>query len=446
MRIVNLLAVTAFAAGIVAVAFARDVPQSGPAMDGAPAWIITHDGKLASRNYGQMCKDDIPKFCAGQTGQALHVCLSANKARVSPTCQDSLNSPGQTAGTDTSHTPACARSVVCTPAAVNNPDGVKQQGGVARVQWKSEPLNMGYKAAYPYELPPGGDGATAVSMDSKGNLWVLQRTMPGMPQLFKFGPDHKLLLALGDKELGSHQDKPHGLRVDPQDNVWICDESGATVQKISADGKLLLTLGVHGHPGDWNEGAGQRYIWQPISIAFASDGSAYIAEGHANESPNDAGSGDPANRSGAARIIHVTQDGKFIAQWYGNNFGPGKFFQAHDVAVDPQNGDVWIGDREEYRLVVYTAEGQYVRTIEMRNLTCNIAFDAAGNLWLGTGQDGQLLKLDRNGKVLGAIGNGRGGGIGQVGETGYITWDKSGNIYTGSTGQDRVTEWVKPRG
>jgi hypothetical protein len=57
-----------------------------------------------------------------------------------------------------------------------------------------------------------------------------------------------------------------------------------------------------------------------------------------------------------------------------------------------------------------------------------------------------LLKLDRNGKVLGAIGNGRGGGIGQVGETGYITWDKSGNIYTGSTGQDRVTEWVKPRG
>ena len=35
-----------------------------------------------------------------------------------------------------------------------------------------------------------------------------------MPELFKFGPDHKLLLALGDKELGAHQDKAHGLRVD----------------------------------------------------------------------------------------------------------------------------------------------------------------------------------------------------------------------------------------
>ena len=54
------------------------------------------------------------------------------------------------------------------------------------------------------------------------------------------------------------------------------------------------------------------------------------------------------------------------------------------------------------------------------------------------------MKIDRSGKVLGALGNGRGAGIGQVGETGYITWDSKGNIYTGSTGQDRVTMWVKP--
>ena len=115
------------------------------------------------------------------------------------------------------------------------------------------------------------------------------------------------------------------------------------------------------------------------------------------------------------------------------------------MAVDPENGDVWIGDREEYRLVVYTAEGRFVKTVQMRNLTCNVAFDARGNLWIGTGQDGQLLRIDRNGKVLGAVGNGRGWGYGQVSETGYITWDKQGNMYTGATGQDRITEWVMPK-
>jgi hypothetical protein len=284
-----------------------------------------------------------------------------------------------------------------------------------------------------------------VGMDSKGDLWVFQRVPPGMPELFKFGSDRKLLLALGDAELGAHQDKAHGLAVDAEDNVWIADESGATVKKISSEGKLLLTLGEHGRPGDWNEAKGQRYLWQPLAIAFARDGSAYIAEGHANESPNDVGAADPANRSGASRILHVTKDGKFIAQWYGDINGQGKFFQAHDVAVDPRDGDVWIGDREQYRLVVYTAEGKFVKTLQMRNLTCNVAFDRQGHLWIGTGQDGQLLQLDRGGKVLGAVGNGRGWGYGQVSETGYITWDKDGNMITGATGQDRVTVWLKPK-
>ncbi|MGZ3276352.1 MAG: hypothetical protein ACXU8Z_21525, partial [Caulobacteraceae bacterium] len=62
----------------------------------------------------------------------------------------------------------------------------------------------------------------------------------------------------------------------------------------------------------------------------------------------------------------------------------------------------------------------------------------------GTGLDGQFLHLDRNGKILGAIGNGPGNGEGQIGETGYIRWDSKGNLNTGSTTQPRVTVWVKP--
>jgi hypothetical protein len=52
---------------------------------------------------------------------------------------------------------------------------------------------------------------------------------------------------------------------------------------------------------------------------------------------------------GAARILHLNRNGKFLGQWYGNQIGPGKFSMAHGIAVDPKNGDVWIGDREEYR-------------------------------------------------------------------------------------------------
>jgi hypothetical protein len=438
----------ALTAGMV-VAFARDVPRNGPAANGSPAWKIEQasDADVRLGDYTQLCKEDTAKLCAERAGQALRTCLSANKSRVSQACRAALDAPWQGGGFDTAGTPACDRSIICNPRPANNPGTADNGRVVERVMWTSNPVNLGYRPTYPYELPPGGGGVTAVSMDSRGNLWAFQRVPPGeMPELFKFGPDKKLLLALGDKELGAHQDKAHGIRVDPEDNVWIAAPSSATVKKISPDGKLLFTLGTQGKRGDWDEAKGQRLLWQPVAIAFAKDGSAYIAQGHANESPNDVGGPDPANRSGAARILHVTKDGKFIRQWYGNVVGPGKFYEAHDIAIDPRNGDVWIGDREEYRFVVYSDDGKFVKTVQSRNLTCNIAFDGQGNPWQGTGQDGQLLRIDRDGKVLGAIGNGRGPGIGQVGETGYIAWDKQGNIITGSTGQDRITVWVRPTG
>jgi hypothetical protein len=179
-------------------------------------------------------------------------------------------------------------------------------------------------------------------------------------------------------------------------------------------------------------------LWQPLDVAFGPGGDIYIAQGHANESPNDAELA-PGNQVGAARILHLDRNGKFIGQWYGNQIGPGKFSMAHGIAVDPKNGDVWIGDREEYRLVIYDKEGRFKKTIAMRNLMCAVGFDPHGDLWVSTGRDGQLLKLDRDGRVLGAVGRGSGIGIGQFIEATYMAWDRSGNLYSGDTSVGRVT-------
>jgi hypothetical protein len=215
--------------------------------------------------------------------------------------------------------------------------------------------------------------------------------------------------------------------------------------KLSPEGKLLLTIGVKGTRGDWNEAAGQRLLWQPVMVAFAPNGDVYIGEGHANESPNDTDSDDPANNLGAARIIHLDKNGKFINQWYGNEIGQGKFSSAHGLAVDPTTGDVWIGDREEYRIVVYSGDGRFLKTMQMRNLVCALYFDSHGQPWMASGQDGQFLKLDRNGAVVGAIGNGMGIGPGQFIEASYWAMDKQDNLYAGDTSVGRVTKMVAPR-
>jgi hypothetical protein len=412
----------AFALGVIfsgAVGLAQSGSATqGPAVDGSPAWFL--QGSFP---------DPTGRTIVDSNGHVTVPPRGGGPGAVAATPSNAV--PASTG----SETPPCRRSPLC-----GNRLGRSRQS-LQRVQWKQ---TMGYTFTYPYVLPPGFGGVPAVALDSKGNLWVFQRADAGKPQLFKFDPNYKLVLQLGPDVIG-YQDKAHGMAVDSEDNVWITAANSATVMKISPEGKLLMTIGTRGRRGDWDESKGQRLLWQPVMIAFAPNGDVYIGEGHANESPNDADSDDPANTIGAARIIHLDKSGKFINQWFGNDVGQGKFSSAHGLAVDPMTGDVWIGDREEYRIVVYSGDGTFIKTLQMRNLVCALYFDSHGAPWMATGQDGQFLKLDRNGKVLGAIGNGMGIGTGQFIEASYWVMDKQDNLYAGDTSVGRVTKMVTPR-
>lgn len=374
------------------------------------------------------CADDITRICTtGQTGfYGARDCLSRNLDKASPACRASIRA------LPPSSVPACSRSPVC-----DNPLGGRRTD-LMRVVWQQ---TLGYRFAYPLDLPRGG-GASGVGIDSKGNIWVLQRAAPGKPPLLEFDRNFRPVRTVGEDVTG-RLEKAHGIKVDAQDNVWITDANKSVVLKISPQGKLLMTLGVRGKRGDWDEAKGQRLLWQPLDVAFGRNGDIYIGQGHSNESPNDTGL-EPGNRIGAARILHLDSKGRFLGQWYGNAVGQGKFSMAHGVAVDPRTGDVWIADREQYRLVVYSADGKFVKTLQMRNLACAVAFDRHGDPWMSSGLDGQLLKLDRDGKVLGAVGNGSGIGTGQFIEATYMAWDAQDNMYSGDTSVGRVTQMIAP--
>jgi len=291
--------------------------------------------------------------------------------------------------------------------------------------------NMGYTYAYPLEFPAGTTGGvTGIAINSKDHIFAFVRTAPGQPQLYEWDENHKFVRAFGVNIAG----KSHALSIDAADNLWVCDQFGDTVMKLSPEGKLLQTFGVKGERGDWNEAKGQRLLWQPLDVAFAANGDVYIGMGHGNESPND----------GAARVLHLDKDGKFVNQWFGNANGPGKFGMVHGIAVDPKTGEVYIADREEYRIVVYTGDGKFVKTIQEPNLVCALFFDSHDQLWMATGQDGQIAKLDKDGNIVGAAGVGSGRGPGQFIESNYIVTDAHGDLYVGDTSQTRITEMIPP--
>ena len=410
-----------FAAGAVlttTVLFAQtQPPMRGAAEGGSPAWVLQGSFPDPTGNTSVDAEGNV-------------TVLPRTAGRGAP-----ATAPAATPSTPLPRTPGCSRSPLCgnrlTPG----------RQSLQRVTWEE---TLGYTFTFPYVLPPGSGGVPSVALDSKGNLWAFQRKAAGSPQLYKFDPSYKLILQIGDDVIG-HQDKAHGMAVDADDNVWIVDTNGATVMKLSPEGKLLMTLGERGRRGDWNESRGQRLLWQPVMLAFGPNGDIYIAEGHADESPNDTESDDPANNIGAARIIRLDKTGKFISQWFGNSVGQGKFDSSHGFAIDPTNGDVWIGDREQYRIVVYSGDGKFLKTLQMRNLVCALQFDSHGTPWMASGQDGQFLKLDRNGRVVGAIGKGMGIGKGQFIEASYWVFDKQDNLYAGDTSVGRITKMLAPK-
>jgi len=435
------------------------VPTSGPAENGQPAWFI-YEQPPRPAGAGPAARPTPPIEACVADAARLGVAPTDRNAmmmrwkEVSQACVQALELPTVVENTiDRSGTPTCVRSVICMSSNGQgiswnvNPSGLYNgTNAVRRAQWRSDPVNMGWKPIYPYTpLIEGANGAVSVAVDSKDNVWVVQRAPVGVDAISKFDASGKLLFRLGDSVVG-HLHKAHGMEVDANDNAYFTDPSGAVIIKVSPDGKLLGTIGTRGKRGDWDEAKGQRLLWEPVAITFdPRNGDMYIGEGHGAESPNDRQSGEPHNTSGAARVIRLDKDGNFIQQIYGNMMGPGKFWQAHDIAIDPTNGDLWIGDREEYRIVIYTNEGEHKKTIQMRNLVCNISFDKEGNPWIGTGLDSQFLKLDRDGNILGVVGNGPGTGEGEIGETGYIRWDSKGNMIAGSTTQPRVVKWVAPQ-
>src|SRR6185369_3048668 len=116
------------------------------------------------------------------------------------------------------------------------------------------------------------------------------------------------------------------------------------------EGKLLLTLGTSGKPSDTGiDGIDYRTIkrvgapfHRPTNIALAADGSIYASDGYGN-----------------ARVHKFAADGKLLFSWGEPGSGPGQFHVPHGIAVDP-NGTVFVADRENSRIQLFTSEGKFL--------------------------------------------------------------------------------------
>ena len=272
-----------------------------------------------------------------------------------------------------------------------------------------------------FSLPSGMTfgGTSGVAINSKGHIFVLHR---GPNPLMEFDADGKFLRALGDGLF----DRPHGLRIDAQDNIWTTDARSHVVYKFSPEGRILLVLGVRETAGEMHSYGHLRLFNEPNDMAFGPQGEIFVVQGH--------GRGEP-------KVIKFDKDGNFIKAWGKKGTGAGEFDIAHSIAIDAQ-GLLYVADRNNQRIQVFDADGTYLRESKHPGTPCGLFIDRDQNLWLAHGHAGRLLKLDLNGNVLGVTGS-QGKAPGQFGEAHFLAVSAQGDVYVADTLNWRVQKFVR---
>ena len=250
----------------------------------------------------------------------------------------------------------------------------------------------------------------------------------------------------------------HGITVDHKDNVWICGyvKNAETSKddnqciKFTKDGKFLMQIGrssqSKGSLDTENlNHATKVWVWPKTNEAFISDG--YV------------------NR----RVIVLDADsGKFKRMWgaYGNkpddsvprtrSFDgppPQQFNNVHGLAIS-NDGLVYVNDRQNNRVQVFTLDGKYVNEVFIdRNTRSNFgtsfssAFSADPDqrfLYVADLANFRVTVLERKTlKIIPEAAFGHAGLYpGQFLRLHLIATDSKGNLYTSEANGSRVQKWA----
>jgi hypothetical protein len=192
-------------------------------------------------------------------------------------------------------------------------------------------------AGYSFGSVPNG------ACDSEGNVYVFAR---GEHPVLVFNRDGDFLRSWGEEIFG----RPHGILITPEGIAYCSDDKDHTVRKCTLDGKVLMTLGTRNQPSDTGyDGKNYRTIRRggppfnrPTNLALSPTGEMYVSDGYGN-----------------ARVHKFTADGKLLFSWGEPGTGPGQFNIVHSVRTDVK-GTVYIADRENYRIQVFTPGGKFI--------------------------------------------------------------------------------------
>jgi DNA-binding beta-propeller fold protein YncE len=250
------------------------------------------------------------------------------------------------------------------------------------------------------QLPAGWilQETPGIAADRNEHVFVFSR---GEHAIIEFDRDGKMIRSFGERVFV----RPHGVRFDPEGNLWAIDDGGHFVVKMDSAGRVRMVLGRKSSPGETPD-----TFNRPTDIAFAANGDFYVSDGYGN-----------------SRVVKFSKDGKFLKTWGKKGTGEGEFNLPHSVAVDKQ-GRVYVGDRENRRIQIFDAEGKFLNQWKHVGSPWGLYITDDQSIFMCDGYNNRILKLNPEGQILGSVAE-PGRLPGQLDYAHHLTVGRSGSIY-----------------
>ena len=188
----------------------------------------------------------------------------------------------------------------------------------------------------------------AMAVDSQDRLYAFQalKNPPNDTPVTVLDRDGNFLSSWGNGFIA----EPHSIKIGSDDVLYLTDKEDHVALKYTLDGKLLTILGTRGQPSDTGCTEEAAPVLRPAGpfntptdLVRAPSGDLYASDGYCN-----------------CRIHRFSSTGGLISSW-GNpgKTAPGEFHVPHCLWVDRQ-GQVYVCDRENSRVQVFTATGDFL--------------------------------------------------------------------------------------
>ena len=183
---------------------------------------------------------------------------------------------------------------------------------------------------------------SAAAVDSKDNVYVFQRKDP---PFLVFGREGNYLSSWGNGSTNF----AHGIFIGSDDIMYVTDRDDHVCMTYTLDGRPLMIVGERGKFSDTGceEDSGKVLraggpFNKPSGMVNSPSGDLYVSDGYRN-----------------CRVHRFSAEGDLISSWGDpGKVAPNEFHAPHDLWVD-KAGTVYVCDRDNERIQVFSATGEY---------------------------------------------------------------------------------------